>query len=279
MSFIWAIVTAMIFSYIFKSGWLFLLGLFIGPMLYRAFNRIAPVRQSQPSPTLFLIVIFEVLGHLSKAKGQVTQYDISVASNFMDELQLDNEKRKLAQDSFNRGKSSNYPLQERLNELYGQYRFRRKVLNIFCEYLIKAAIYEGSLHEKKEQILYAVAKAFHIPRVQMAMYIQMMMASYQFQRGQQYQNNNQHRQQSYYQEAYQNKSSQNGINNAYRVLGVDSSVDNATIKRAYRKLMNEHHPDKLVSKGLPKEMLETAKKRAQEIQAAYDVIKAHKGFK
>ncbi|WP_392552130.1 co-chaperone DjlA [Orbus wheelerorum] len=279
MSFIWAIVTAMIFSYIFKSGWLFLLGLFVGPMLYRAFNRIAPVRQSQPSPTLFLTVAFEVLGHLSKAKGQVTQYDISIAQNFMDELQLDTEKRKLAQDSFNRGKSLDYPLQERLNELYEQYRFRKKVLNIFCETLIKAAISDGLLHEKEEHILYIVAQAFHIPRVQMTMYIQMMMASYQFQQGQQHQNNNQYRQQGYHQGSYQNKSPQNDINNAYKVLGVESSADNATIKRAYRKLMNEHHPDKLVSKGLPKEMLEAAKKRAQEIQIAYDLIKAHKGFK
>ncbi|WP_392563412.1 co-chaperone DjlA [Orbus wheelerorum] len=279
MSFIWAIVTAMIFSYLFKSGWLFLLGLFVGPMLYRAFNQVAPVRQNQPSPTLFLTIAFEVLGHLSKAKGQVTQYDINIAQHFMDDLQLDPEKRKLAQDSFNRGKSLDYPLQDRLNELYEQYRSRRKVLNIFCETLIKAAISDGSLHEKEEQILYIVAQAFRIPRLQMSTYIQMMMASYQFQQGQQYQNNNQYRQQGYHKGSYQNKSPQNDINNAYKVLGVESSADNATIKRAYRKLMNEHHPDKLVSKGLPKEMLEAAKKRAQEIQIAYDLIKAHKGFK
>lgn len=278
MSFIWAIVTGIIFSYIFKSSWGFILGLFIGPMLYRAFNQIAPIKQNQASPTLFLTVAFEVLGHLSKAKGQVTQDDINIASSFMDRLQLDSEKRKLAQDSFNRGKSLNYPLEVRLNELYEQYRSRKKVLNIFCEHLIQAAISDGVLHEKEEQILYIVAQAFHIPRVQMAMYIQMMMASYQFQRGQQYQSNNQSRQQGY-QGGYQRQSTQNDINNAYRVLGVEPSADNATIKRAYRKLMNEHHPDKLVSKGLPKEMLEAAKKRAQEIQVAYDLIKTHKGFK
>ncbi|CQR23519.1 Dna-J like membrane chaperone protein [Yersinia enterocolitica] len=51
------------------------------------------------------------------------------------------------------------------------------------------------------------------------------------------------------------------------------------IKRAYRKLMGEHHPDKLVAKGLPPEMMEMAKQKAQEIQAAYDLIKREKGFK
>lgn len=280
MSFIWAIVTGIALSFVLKSGWGFLLGLFIGPMLYRAFNNLAPMRANQPSPTLFLTVAFEVLGHLSKAKGQVTQDDINIASQFMDRLQLDSEKRKLAQDSFNRGKSANYPLQERLNELYTQYRYRKKVLNIFCEQLIQAAISDGTLHQKEEQILYIVAQSFHIPQAQMAMYIQMMMASYQFQRGQQYQQHNQNRQQGgYHQGTYHRQSAQSDIDNAYRILGIDPNADNTTIKRAYRKLMNEHHPDKLVSKGLPKEMLEAAKKRAQEIQAAYDLIKAHKGFK
>ena len=55
--------------------------------------------------------------------------------------------------------------------------------------------------------------------------------------------------------------------------------DATTIKRAYRKLMSEHHPDKLVAKGLPPEMMEMAKQKAQEIQKAYELIKEQKGFK
>lgn len=281
MTFIWAIVTGFILAFIFKNGWFFLIGLFVGPMLYRVFNQIAPVKNNQQNPTLFLTIAFEVLGHLSKAKGQVTQTDIDIASQLMDRLQLDSEKRKLAQESFNLGKATNYPLQQRLNELYMQYRYRRNVLKTFCEQLIQAAISDGVLHKKEEQILYIVAQAFHIPRAQMVIYIQMMLASYQFQHGNHYQQNySQYRQQDqYYQNSYQQQSSLGNINHAYQILGIDSTADNTAIKRAYRKLMNEHHPDKLISKGLPPEMLEAAKKRAQEIQAAYDLIKSHKGFK
>lgn len=279
MSFIWAIVTGIILSKIFKSSIMFFIGLFLGPMLYRAFNNIAPIRHSSPSPTLFLTVAFEVLGHLSKAKGQVTQSDINLASHYMDQLQLDNEKRKLAQDSFNRGKSHGYPLRERLRELYIQYRYRKKVLMVFCEQLIQAALNDGYLDDKEKIILDIVAEEFHISKTQMALYIQMIMASYQFQR-QQYSYRNQKSQQNHYhQRYYQHTESINELNNAYKILGVNASDDIATIKRAYRKLMNEHHPDKLVSKGLPKEMLEAAKKRAQEIQLAYDLIKAKRGFK
>ena len=63
------------------------------------------------------------------------------------------------------------------------------------------------------------------------------------------------------------------------VLGVKPTDDATTIKRAYRKLMSEHHPDKLVAKGLPPEMMEMAKQKAQEIQQAYELIKQQKGFK
>ncbi|MDF5331727.1 molecular chaperone DjlA, partial [Vibrio parahaemolyticus] len=45
------------------------------------------------------------------------------------------------------------------------------------------------------------------------------------------------------------------------------------------KLMNEHHPDKLMAKGLPPEMMNVAKEKSQEIQNAYDLIKKVKGFK
>lgn len=63
------------------------------------------------------------------------------------------------------------------------------------------------------------------------------------------------------------------LEDACNVLGVKPTDDATTIKRAYRKLMSEHHPDKLVAKGLPPEMMEMAKQKAQEIQQAYELIK------
>ena len=79
--------------------------------------------------------------------------------------------------------------------------------------------------------------------------------SYQQQGGYQYQ------QQGGYQQ-----SSGPTLSDAYKVLGVSESDDRNAVKRAYRRLMNEHHPDKLVAKGLPPEMMEMAKEKAQQIQ-------------
>ncbi|KAI9850747.1 MAG: hypothetical protein M1838_005158 [Thelocarpon superellum] len=55
----------------------------------------------------------------------------------------------------------------------------------------------------------------------------------------------------------------------YGVLGVSSDADARTIKRAYRKLTKEHHPDKAQSRGVGKE---AAEKKMSSINEAYEVL-------
>ena len=63
------------------------------------------------------------------------------------------------------------------------------------------------------------------------------------------------------------------IHDAYKVLGIPADSTDADLKKAYRRLMSQHHPDKLVAKGLPEEMIKLATEKTQEIKAAYDMIK------
>ena len=72
---------------------------------------------------------------------------------------------------------------------------------------------------------------------------------------------------------------QPGIREAYAVLGVDASATDKDIKRAYKRLMSQHHPDKLVAKGLPEEMMKMATEKTQEIRAAYEQVKKARGMK
>ena len=68
------------------------------------------------------------------------------------------------------------------------------------------------------------------------------------------------------------------LDEAYRVLGVTPSASDREVKTAYRRLMNQHHPDKLVARGLPESMMEVSKEKTREIRAAYDRIKVQRGM-
>ena len=64
---------------------------------------------------------------------------------------------------------------------------------------------------------------------------------------------------------------------AYQLLGVDAQASDAEVKRAYRRLLSQHHPDKLVSKGLPEEMMKVAAQKTHEIRQAYERIREARG--
>ena len=60
---------------------------------------------------------------------------------------------------------------------------------------------------------------------------------------------------------------------------MDKNLTDKEIKRAYRRLLSQHHPDKLVAKGLPEEMMTIAKEKTQEIISAYELIKKQHGMR
>jgi len=72
---------------------------------------------------------------------------------------------------------------------------------------------------------------------------------------------------------YQHKVKTPSIDDAYRILAVKKTNSDAEIKKAYRRLMSQNHPDKLISKGLPESMLKMANSKTQKIKEAYDRIK------
>ena len=69
------------------------------------------------------------------------------------------------------------------------------------------------------------------------------------------------------------------LEQAYKSLGIEATATDKEVKLAYRRLMNQHHPDKLVAKGLPESMMEAAKERTREIRAAYERIRDHRGMR
>ena len=66
---------------------------------------------------------------------------------------------------------------------------------------------------------------------------------------------------------------QDRLADAYAALGVTPESSGSEIKRAYRKLISQNHPDKLAARGLPESMRAVAEERSREINSAYDLIK------
>ena len=130
---------------------------------------------------------------------------------------------------------------------------RTTLLQMFLEIQIQAALADGRIDAREKALLEHMATALHFP----SGYIDELL---RFIRG----------------AGRVEQRDTPRLDDAYRVLGVDSSASDAEVKKAYRRLMSQHHPDKLVAKGLPEEMMQVATARTQEIKAAWDVIKANR---
>ena len=64
--------------------------------------------------------------------------------------------------------------------------------------------------------------------------------------------------------------------NAYRILEISPSANDAEVKKAYRTMAKKYHPDKLQSKEPA--LIKGAQEKFQEVQKAYDEIQKQRGM-
>jgi len=273
------------FGFLFGGPFGAVFGLFIG----HQFDKARRLRQagfhssfgSGPSQAErqeeFFKAAFAVMGHVAKAKGQVTREEIQLATTMMERMSLHGEQRRAAQDAFREGKESDFPLETVLERVRISSGGRFDLMQFFLELQISAAFADGDIHPSERNVLHKIARGLGFSSEQLEQRLRMQEAAFRFQQGGfggQAGGGHSHQSGGSWQQA----STADQLSDAYKLLGVDGSADSKTVKRAYRKLMNEHHPDKLMAKGLPPEMMNVAKEKAQEIQNAYDLIKKAKGF-
>jgi DnaJ like chaperone protein len=284
----WGKILGALFGFMFLKIPGAILGLLVGHFFDKAysqdfnqlggFGRFFSDQNSLKQQAIFFHSLFSALGHLAKSDGKVTNREIQIATALMDEMQLTGDARREAQDAFREGKARDFPLVETLKGFYEATHGRRDILQVFLEILIQSAFADGALSQEEYTVLEKVAKPLGFRRRDLDYLISMYEAEIRFRQrsgrrthsaggNQQGPRDQQH--------AY---SEQQSLDDAYRILGVAASDDEKVIKRAYRKRMSEHHPDKLVSKGLPEQAMEIAKKKAQDIQSAYELIKQKRCF-
>ncbi|WP_290700243.1 co-chaperone DjlA [Amphritea sp.] len=209
----------------------------------------------------FFKATFTVMGKLAKADGRVSQEEIQYAREVMNRMGLSEERRKEAMELFSLGKENDFDIAEVMRPLRALIRFRIPLKLMFVEIQLQAAMADGQVSEAETIIIREVCGLLQMSQAEMAALMARMQSQF-----------------SYQQHSYQSHqggfvSEQQLLTESYGVLGVKESASDAELKKAYRRLMSQHHPDKLVAKGLPEEMMQLAKEKTQEIQGAYDRIK------
>ncbi len=214
----------------------------------------------------FFTSTFSVMGHLAKVDGRISEDEINMAERVMQQMQLNNNQRKAAINLFNAGKSPNFILDETLRQFRQVAHRRSNLLQMFLEIQTYAAFADGLLHPREEEMLQHIFRMLGFSLLDFEAIVERVQAEIHLGNRQQNQSG---------------PTTQSIISDqdAYAVLGVDRNTDNKDIKKAYRRLMNQHHPDKLVAKGMPEEMIEVANTKTHKIRAAYDHIKALRGLK
>ncbi len=233
-----------------------LMGMAVGHQLDKGLN----IAGLEPGNTervqlAFFTTVFSVMGYLAKADGTVSRSEIQMAENIMGQMNLDANQRKAAIDLFNQGKQNDFPLDEVLEQFKKESHRRTNLLQMFLEILIATAYADNKLDRAEHAALQHIAQQIGFSAAQLDQIINRVSA-----------------QQQYSQHSV-NTSAQPSLSQAYAVLGVDSEVSDSTLKKSYRRLMSQHHPDKLVAKGMPEEMIKLANQKTAEIKAAYDQIK------
>lgn len=250
-----------------------------------------PRSRSASVQDAFFKATFLVMGHLAKADGRISIDEIRAAKNIMSRLGLNATLKQEAMVLFNTGKSPDFNLAETLSNFYQACHRYSDLIRFFIEIQLEAALADGGLNVEEKQVLLLICKGLHFSAEEFERLWARQSASQSFHewfstqfdpnaRAHEYHTSSaQGRTYNQHQRSQKPATSRSTVENAYGVLGVASTASVAEIKKAYRRLMNQHHPDKLASRGLAEGMIKMAKEKTQQITAAYDLIREARGFR
>jgi len=211
----------------------------------------------------FFTATFSVMGRVAKADGRVSPEEIRMAEAVMAEMSLDGPKRQAAIKLFQQGKSPDFDLDAVLQQFRQECHRRSTLLAMFVEIQLQAAYADGRLDTAEDRLLQHICARLGISEFDYRRLERMVRAERGFGAGA-----------GGRQRAAPARPS---LDDAYAVLGVGRDASDAEVKRAYRRLLSQHHPDKLVSKGLPEEMMKVAAQKTHEIRQAYERIREARG--
>ena len=262
---------ALIGLLITQRVWGAVIGAVIGFLLYEGGGfgaAAAPGAHSLSISDEFFRTTFELMGHVAKSDGRVTEAEIDAARRLMQELRLGPNEISIAIECFLTGKSAAYDAElgvERLREACGQ---RHDLLRAFMELQLRAALAGNGISPPARAILLRVAERLGMSGLEFA-YVEASLRARQRTRGAG----------SGAGAGGRPAAGAGSLAEFYAELEIDPNITDQEVTKAFRRQMSRHHPDKLVANGLPESMAQVAKEKTQRIQEAYEGIRAARGMR
>ena len=246
-----------------------LFGASVGLLIGHQFDRRSsstPTRVANDPRSLsvaFFRATFQAMGHVAKADGRVTQQEIDAAREAMRRFSLNERDMRLAMDLYTEGKHPDFPLDDELRYLRTAAEGRDDLRRLFVQIQLEAALQGAGLNPASRAILARMCDALGITALEFAALEAMARMRGRPGTG----------------TAQNTESASSRLADAYQVLGVAAGATDAEVTLAYRRLVSQNHPDKLVANGLPESMIEAAHDRTRRILEAYELVRTHRGMK
>jgi len=256
-------IIGIVLGFLFGFGFL---GAFIGYLIGSSIDRtkdfgiggINPLSNSHRK-IIFLETTFTLMGKLAKVDGHISKDEIAHVEQFIKKMGMTPEHRKQAIEQFKRGSAPEFDITETLDTFMATCGQTLNLKQVLIMYLSIMAFADGKLDSAEEQLLKTVANRLGYSDADFEQMLEMLINQSHFSQGSQ-----------------RKAASPSALDDAYKALGVSKDNSDKEIKTAYRKLMSQYHPDKLIGQGLPEDMIAVATEQAKEIQVAYDLIKKHR---
>jgi len=210
--------------------------------------------------------IIGMLTKVAKSDGRINEYEAAVIQNLIDQMVDALKSSEMDYDTIKNYRDSLIKTYKTAkDDYYGITHYANKIDNIQDVDLMKSIIsklvmisFLEGLTLRKEIMIHEAAEELGVSRFFVEKLIDTMKTNREEET----------------KTGYSYSESDNSMKSPYEILGVDKHANLDEIKKAYRKLVKKFHPDNIQSKGLDEEFMHFANQRMQEINTAYETIKA-----
>ncbi len=207
----------------------------------------ARLSANEEAQLVFFTGAFSMLAKICKADGRVSAEEISAIEEFMrSELQLDSESQETAKNIFRKAIHSPDSFEDFARQFYLVFRSQPQITELMLDILFRVSLADGKISSREETLLRSAARIFQF-------------SDGKFQK-------------------FASRYLPRAASRDYAILKLDETATDEEIRRQYRTLVNEYHPDKIQAKGLPEEFVKFANDKFIEVQKAYEQIRRERGF-